>query len=148
MREMTNTTIYGSTMLDLVNVAKKMGFDAYGATGEYEDLMKEKMPCIAHVVIDDILNHFVVVYKIGIKKIKIGDPAKGIYTLTRQEFEKMWKSKSVILLKPTNDLLNENTLRWHSWLSNYIKKDSIWLMQSIFLGIVFTILGLLTSLFI
>lgn len=41
LREKMNTTTNGSTMLDMVNTAKLIGFDASGATGEYEDLMKE-----------------------------------------------------------------------------------------------------------
>jgi ATP-binding cassette subfamily B protein len=148
LRELTNTSVNGSTMLDLVNAAKKIGFNAFGAAGEYDDLMKEKMPCIAHVVIDEMLSHFVVIYKIDAKKVKIGDPGKGIYNLSRQEFEKIWKSKTVVLLKPTENLLNEKTVTWFNWILQYLKKDNIWLIQSVFLGIVFTALGLLTSLFI
>ncbi len=148
LRELTNTSVNGSTMLDLVNAAKKIGFDASGASGEYDDLMKEKMPCIAHVVIDEMLSHFVVIYKINAKKVKIVDPGKDVYNLSRQEFEKIWKSKAVVLLKPTENLLNEKTVTWFNWILQYLKKDNIWLIQSVFLGIVFTALGLLTSLFI
>ncbi len=148
LRELTNTSVNGSTMLDVVNAAKKIGFDAFGASGKYDDLMKEKMPCIAHVVVDEVLNHFVVVYKINAKKVKLGDPGKGVYNLSRLEFEKIWKSKAVVLLKPTENLLNEKTVTWFNWILNYLKKDNIWLIQSVFLGIVFTVLGLLTSLFI
>jgi len=36
-RELCNTTITGSTMLDIVNAAKQIGIDAYGAKGEYDD---------------------------------------------------------------------------------------------------------------
>ena len=148
LRELTNTSVNGSTMLDLVNAAKKIGFDASGASGEYDDLMKVKMPCIAHVVIDEMLNHFVVVYEIDAKKVKIGDPGKGVYNLNCQEFDKIWKSKAIVIIKPTENLLNEKTVTWFNWIMNYIKKDNIWIIQSIFLGIIYTLLGLLTSIFI
>lgn len=148
LREMMNTSVNGSTMLDLVNSAKEIGFHAFGASGEYEDLMKEHLPCIAHVVIDNQLQHFVVVYKINAKEVLIGDPGKGLYKLSKNQFLEIWKSKAVVLLKPEKELLNEKTITWFNWIMQYIKKDNIWIIQSIFLGIIYTILGLLTSIFL
>ena len=52
MRELCETTTQGSTMLDLVKAAEKVGFKAYGAKDEYEELKKEKMPCIALLDLD------------------------------------------------------------------------------------------------
>ncbi len=148
LREMISTSVNGSTMLDLVNAAKEIGFNAFGASGEYEDLLKEQMPCIAHVVMDNQLQHFIVVYKINQKGVLVGDPGKGVYKLTKEQFLEIWKSKAAVLLKPEKELLNENTITWFSWIMQYIKKDNIWIVQSIFLGIIYTILGLLTSIFI
>jgi len=148
LREKMNTSMNGSTMLDLVNTAKEIGFDAFGASGEYADLMKEQMPCIAHVVIDNQLQHFIVIYKINSKDILVGDPGKGLYKLPKEKFLEIWKSKSVVLLKPGKELLNEKTITWFNWIMQYIKKDNIWIIQSIFLGIIYTLLGLLTSVFI
>lgn len=148
LRELTNTGVNGSTMLDLVNTAKEIGFDAFGASGEYEDLMKEQMPCIAHVIIDNRLQHFVVVYKINSKEVVIGDPGKGLYKLSKEKFLEIWQNKAVVLLKPGKELLNKKTITWFGWIIEYIKKDNVWLIQSVFLGIIYTILGLLTSIFI
>ena len=86
LRELCNTNLKGSTMLDLVNASKTLGFKAIGASGEYEDLMKEKTPSIAaHVVIDDTLNHFVVVYK-----IKILSPTSSNYKRVKIEFIRIY----------------------------------------------------------
>jgi ATP-binding cassette subfamily B protein len=148
LRELMNTSVNGSTMFDLVNTAKEIGFNAFGASGEYEDLMKEQLPCIAHVIMDNQLQHFVVVYKINAKEVLIGDPAKGLYKLSKEKFLGIWKTKSVVLLKPEKELLNEKTITWFKWIMQYIKKDNIWIIQSIFLGIIYTLLGLLTSVFI
>ena len=135
-------------MLDLVNAAKKLGFKAIGASGEYEDLMKEKTPSIAHVVIDDILNHFVVVYKIEANKIFLADPGKGKYWLSKDEFLKIWKSKAVVLLEPEKELFNRETPHWYDWIFTYIKKEETWVYQSLFLGVVYTLLGLATAIFV
>ncbi|MBR3606655.1 MAG: hypothetical protein IKL51_03645 [Lachnospiraceae bacterium] len=39
------------------------------------------MPCIAHVVVDGNLMHYVVIHKITKKQIVIADPGKGIVKL-------------------------------------------------------------------
>jgi len=136
-------------MLDLVNASKTLGFKAIGASGEYEDLMKEKTPSIAaHVVIDDTLNHFVVVYKIKSDKIFIADPGKGKYWLSKEEFLKIWKSKSVVLLELEKELLKKNTPQWYNWILSYIQKEESWVYQSLFLGTIYTMLGLVTALFV
>jgi ATP-binding cassette subfamily B protein len=100
LRELCNTNLHGTTMLDIVNAAKVLGFKAFGASGEYKDLLNEEMPCLAHVIINDTLNHFVVIYKIKNNKIFIADPGKGKYWLSKDEFLKIWKNKSVVLLEP------------------------------------------------
>ena len=71
VRELANTDAQGSNMLGLVNAAKELGFEAVGASGDYEDLMKETMPCIAHVILENQLQHFVVIYKIDTKHVLI-----------------------------------------------------------------------------
>ena len=148
MRELCQTGTQGSTMLGLVNAAKEIGFEAAGASGEYEDLMKEKMPCIAHVVMDNNLHHFIVIYKIYNNKLIVGDPGKGRYKLSKKEFLNIWKSKAVILFDLKGKLLNEKDTKWYSWIIDYLKKEESWVYQSIFLGIVYTLIGLLTSLFV
>ena len=148
MRELCETTTQGSTMLDLVKAAEKVGFKAYGAKGEYEELKKEKMPCIAHVVLESGLNHFVVIYKIESKGVLVGDPGKGIYKLKREEFLKIWQKKSVILLQPNSKLLTSEHTSWIKWISTYLKKNESWVYQTVFLGIVYTVLGLFTAIFV
>jgi ATP-binding cassette, subfamily C, bacteriocin exporter len=148
MRELCETTTQGSTMLDLVKAAQKVGFKAFGAKGEYEDLKNEKMPCIAHVVLESGLNHFVVIYKINSKRVLIGDPGKGIYKLKKEEILKIWHKKSVILLQPDSKLYNSDQTSWIKWITNYLKKNESWVYQTVFLGIVYTVLGLLTALFV
>ena len=148
MRELCRTNTKGSTMLDLVNAAKEIGFNATGARGEYEDLMKEKMPCIAHVITEKNLQHFIVIYKISANTLFIGDPGVGRYKLSKEKFKEIWKSKSVILLKAGGNLLKEKNVEWFAWVIEYLKKEESWVYQSLFLGIVYTFIGLLISLFV
>ncbi len=147
-RQLCRTDTQGSTMLDLVHAAEKMGFKAWGASGSVADLAKEKMPCIAHVVLESGLQHFLVIYRIRKEKLYAGDPGKGRYTLTRSEFEKIWKHHAVILLQPAGPLMNEPSRSWLTWLASYLRQQESWLLQILFTGIIYTALGLLTALFV
>ena len=148
IRELCETTQQGSTMLDLVIAGDKVGFKAYGAKGEYDDLIKEKMPCIAHVVLESGLNHFIVIYKINSKGVLIGDPGKGIYKLKKEKFLKILEKKYVILLQPKSRLYTSDHPGWIKWITKYLKKNESWVYQTVFLGSVYTVLGLLTTIFV
>lgn len=147
MRELCGTNPAGTTMLSMVEAARKSGFEAFGASGEYEDLLKESMPCIAHVIADSF-NHYIVVYKISAAGVYVADPAKGRYFMKKQDFISIWQSRSVILLKPAGSLMKRKTIKWFEWICPFIRKEETWLYQSVFLGLIYTITGLLTAVFI
>lgn len=53
------------------------------------------LPCIAHVIVDGNLLHYVVIHKITKKQVVIADPGRGIIKLTPEEFfEKCMKKIS------------------------------------------------------
>ncbi len=148
IRELCNTNVNGSTMLDVVVAAKKLGFDANGAAGEFDDLLKEKMPCIAHLVLENGFQHFVVIYKIKKDKIYLADPGKGKYWLSKEEFLKLWKTKSVVLLTPTENIYYDKAYNWYNWLYEYLKKDESWVYETLFLGIIYSLLSMVTAVII
>ena len=148
MRELCETDALGASMLGLVKAAEKIGFRAIGASGEYEDLMNEDMPCVAHVVLENNLQHFIVIYQINSEKVLVGDPGKGRYYLTKKEFLEIWESKSVILFTQDKEILNAQVSHWLSWIFHYLKKQESWIYQSIFLGVLYTVFGLATAIFV
>lgn len=148
VRELAQTDARGTTLLHLMQAAQALGFQARGATGEYDDLARETMPCIAHVVLDGRLQHYVVVYRITPKKVTLGDPGRGLVTLSREEFCAIWVQKAVLLLKPTEGLVRETPPHWLRWIGAHFRREETWLFQSVFLGAVYTLLGLLTALFV
>ena len=148
VRELCNTTATGSSMLGLANAAEKLGFTAMGVTGTYEDLLKEKMPCIAHVINDNGLQHFIVVYKVEEDRVLIGDPGTGVRKISKEEFLSWWRKKCILLLKPKEKIFQGENPQWYNWIFGYLKQERIWIYQSLFLGLVYTILGLLFSYFI
>lgn len=60
IRQMASTDKKGTNVLGMIEAAQRMGFHAKGVKGEWESLFNIPMPTIAHVVVKEVLHHFVV----------------------------------------------------------------------------------------
>jgi ABC-type bacteriocin/lantibiotic exporter with double-glycine peptidase domain len=96
----SGTTLNGTSMLGLYQAATKIGFEARGFEAEISHLKELKEPVILHVIIDEKREHFIVCY--GFRdKFLIGDPGWGVTEYSEQELEAIWKSKTLLQLKPS-----------------------------------------------
>ena len=105
LREITNTTKDGVSLYNLIEGAKRIGFDAIGVTGKLEDINVNNLPCIVHTIVNKSYKHYIVLYQINSIKqeVIIMDPAKGKKTISFSEFN-MLTSNNYIFLKPTKPL--------------------------------------------
>lgn len=99
IRSQSLTTHYGVTALNLIECAKKYGFDAIGK--KILELKDLHLPSIAHFNINNSLSHFVVIYKIDEEKVTIMDPAKGKRVISMLEFNELFTG-NIIELYPKN----------------------------------------------
>src|SRR6187549_594785 len=91
MRQLASTDKKGTNILGLIEAASKLGFEAKGVRGEFSSLLRIPTPAIAHVVINRILHHYVVIYKATTRLIQVMDPADGqIHNYSHDEFKKLW----------------------------------------------------------
>ena len=91
IRQLAGTDKKGTNVLGMIEAAQKLGFEAKGVKGPFESLFKIPKPSIAHVIVNEVLHHFVVIYKTSNKYIEIMDPGDGqIYRKTHEEFKKEW----------------------------------------------------------
>ena len=95
----TNTNKDGTDALNIINAAKKYGFDAMGIKIENFFNNQIKLPAIAHVILKNNLEHFVVIYKITKKQVYLMDPAQGKIKMSINEFMKIW-SKVILIFTP------------------------------------------------
>lgn len=94
IREVAGTDRQGTNAYGMIQAAEQLGFSAKGVKGNAEAFFSEfPLPCIAHVVVDGGLMHYVVIHKITKKQVIIADPAKGIMKLTPEEFFGVTKEK-------------------------------------------------------
>lgn len=87
IREVAGTDKQGTNAYGLIKAAEQLGFSAKGVKGNKEAFFSEfPLPCIAHVIVDGNLLHYVVIHKITKKQVIIADPGVGIVKLTPEEF--------------------------------------------------------------
>ncbi|EPY2303713.1 peptidase domain-containing ABC transporter, partial [Clostridium sporogenes] len=145
IREIAGTDKEGTSALGIIKAAEELGFTAKGVkASKPEDLFSEiPLPCIAHVVIDKKLLHYVVIHKISQKEIIIADPGKGIVKYTPQEFFEIWTG---VLLIMTPTVKFERGNKEKGLFQRFFKliKPQKKLLINIFLSsIIYTILGII-----
>ncbi len=88
LRELTKTNKEGTNALFLLDAGVKLGFYTKALKGDIMDLKDNMLPCIAHVVIDNKYQHFVVILNVNKKRkmITISDPAKGIVKYRLEDY--------------------------------------------------------------
>ena len=83
----SRTDKQGTNAYGIVKAAEELGFSAKGVKGDREAFFTPfPLPCIAHVVVDGGLFHYVVIHKITKKRVVIADPGVGLVKLTPAEF--------------------------------------------------------------
>ena len=149
LREKSGTSKTGTTLLGLFQCANEIGFDAEGCEADTNALIEHKAPVILHVVIEKKYEHYVVCYSFDGSLFTIGDPAKGIEYWEESQLLECWKSKTCLTLKPNETFrrADVNKKEKRDWLMNLLKKDSEAIYTIIFLGVLFTILGMSMSIF-
>jgi ATP-binding cassette subfamily B protein len=143
IREVAGTDKQGTNALGMIKAAEQLGFTAKAVKGDQKAFFSEfPKPCIAHVVVDGSLLHYVVIYKITEKQVIVADPGKGLVKYTPDEFFKIWTGV-LILLVPSESFEkggeNESTI--HRFFKLLIPQKR--LILEIFLSsLVYTVLGI------
>ena len=149
IRQYASTDKKGTNVLGMVEAAQQLGFQAKGVRGTLESLGKIPKPAIAHVIVKEILHHFVVIYEVSSTHISIMDPGDGrMYKKTIEEFTKEWTGVLILLL-PDEQFTTGNekvsSLRRFWFL---LQPHRTVMLQAFFGAVIYTLLGLSTSIYI
>ena len=156
IRNLSETTREGSSLLGLSDAAENLGFRSLGVQIDFKTLVEEvPLPCIVHWN----KQHFVVVYDIVKSKkynvkstntpdlvhytIKISDPSYGLIEYSQEEFIKSWIGENAdenteegiaLLLETTpaffkNEFDEEESKASFSFLSKYLLKYKSLVLQ-------------------
>ncbi|MBD0404785.1 peptidase domain-containing ABC transporter [Flammeovirga sp. EKP202] len=149
IRQLASTDQKGTNLLGLIEAAKALGFDAKGVRGDIKALPEATCPSIAHVVLDNGLHHFLVIIQVTSSKVVVMDPGDGQYhDYSLDSFSKLW-SGVLILITPSISFEKKNeTISISSRFYELLSTHKSVLFQAIIGALVFTILGLSTSIYI
>lgn len=154
IREMAGTDTAGTNVFGMIKAAKLLGFTAKAYKGTQEEFFSGfPLPCIAHVMVNGGLFHYVVIHKISKKKIIIADPALGIKKIKPSEFfgndseekgETLYKWTGIIItLVKNNDfkhgVKSKNDLTHFLYL---LRPQKRLLLNSFVASLIYTILGI------
>lgn len=157
IRQIASTDRRGTNVLGVTTAAEKLGFSAKGVKALNQDgtkkiapLQKIPLPAIAHVLIDGRLSHYVVIYQVTDKWLRIMDPAVGkVEKWNFEKFEQTWTG-ILILMLPDDNVFQKGSEKV-SIMNRFLyllKPHKAVIIQAIFGAVIYTILGLATSVFV
>ena len=104
LKDLAHVQTTGTTLLDLLTTAQKVGFQARAFHVEdFSDLDDDEGRALLPGIIHWEENHFVVLYKLTPKEALIGDPAQGLRRIPRSRLGEHWNG-ILLSLKPTEAL--------------------------------------------
>ncbi len=149
IRQYAGTDKQGTSLFGLIEAAEQLHFQARGAKAVGIALAGIPLPAVFHLVLENGLQHFVVVYKIRKKWVRYMDPAIGkLITRPRPVFEKSW-SGVILLLLPSDQFRRGNEKKsafFRFW--QLIGPHRNLLLQALLGAGVYTMLGLSTSIYV
>lgn len=79
----------GFSLLDMKRYLEGIGYQADGVRGPLDSLLDWNVPAIV-LINDRGYRHFVIVKGVQADRVLFGDPATGMRTVSRVDFERMW----------------------------------------------------------
>ncbi len=149
IRQYAGTDKSGTNVLGLTEAAEKLGFQARGVKGPLESLQKIPLPAIAHVKLVNGLLHYVVIYRVSKKRITLMDPGGGkLKTQKLSSFAIDWTGVLVLLLPDEKFTSGGSQPGNMSRFWHLIKPHSGIMFQAMLGAMVYTMLGLATSVYL
>ena len=155
IREVAGTDKQGTNAYGVIKAAETLGFSAKGVKGNKEAFFSEfPLPCIAHVIVDGSLLHYVVIHKITKKQVILADPGVGIVKLTPEEFfgevhedgkpsKYQWSGVLVLLVKNETFKRGDETKGLFSRFFHLLIPQKKLLLHIFVASLIYTILGIL-----
>ncbi len=149
IRLYAGTDKQGTSLSGLLEAAEKLHFKARGVKARGVPLTDIPVPSVFHLIQENGMQHFVVVYKIKKNRIIYMDPAFGrIVSKSRIEFETRW-SGVVLLLLPSEQFRqgNEKKSVYHRFWHLILPHKNL-LIQAMVGALIYTVLGLASSIYV
>ena len=125
---------------------RSLGFDANAVKGDFDTLVESKdmiFPVIAHTLLKENFEHYVVIYKITKNKVIIADPAIGIKKYSFQDFKKIWTGVIIVIHNNNKFFERQKERTLLSTIFENFSKNKGTIIKIILMSFLITILGIL-----
>lgn len=156
-RELADTDLNGTNIDGIIQAAGAIGLEADAVRANEAALFSHiTYPCIAHVIVNEQLYHYVVIYKITENAIWIGDPARGVLKMKPEVFlgteEKTvngirykWTGILIQFKKNADFVTSKSTTKPFFW--QLIKREKGLLTAALLVSALYTGLGISGSVY-
>ena len=149
IRQYATTDQRGTNMLGLIKAATKLGFQAKGVKGTLESLARIPLPAIAHVIVQEQLHHYVVLYRVTKRQVTYMDPADGRrHRVSLNEFKEKWTGVLLLLLPDTSFQPGDHKQSVIGRFWQLVQPHRAVMTQALFGAAVYTVLGLAMSIYV
>jgi len=149
IRDLAGTNSKGTNLLGMIEASEKLGLETKAVRVNKKDLDKLPLPFIAHLNIKKKWFHFVVVYKIEGKNLRVMDPAFGKLQLVKQkDFINEWTEVALILEKGQEFKEGNHKRTNLSRFLDLIKPFRSSFSEAFIAAIIYSALGITTSIFV
>lgn len=146
IREVAGTDKQGTNAYGVMKAAESLGFTAKGVKGNQEAFFSDfPLPCIAHVIVEGTLLHYVVIHKITKKQVVVADPGKGVTGYTPEEFFKIWTGVLILMVPNVSFNKGNDTKGLFSRFFSLLMPQKKLLVNIFFTSLIYTLLGILGS---
>lgn len=148
LREDTYTTNDGTNAYHLVKTLKKYMFEAEGLKISINDLNNINYPAIGHILLDNKIPHFVVIYGFNNKYVTLMDPSAGMKKIKIELFKEIFTG-AIIICNPINKIISiDKPDNINKLFKQIYLEDKNLIKKIILVSIVLTIISIIISFFL
>lgn len=149
IRQYAGTDKKGTNLTGLIEAAGRLGFQAKGAKGTIESLVKIPLPAIVHLVLKSGLHHYVVIYKVTDKLVVYMDPTGGVIVKKNiDEFKTEWTGVVVLLLPDQNFVKGNEKESNIKRFWQLLAPHKTMMVQALVGAVIYTLLGLSMAVYV
>jgi HlyB family type I secretion system ABC transporter len=93
IRRLVHTSIDGTSLAGIASGAEQVGLRVRSVKASKTRLDELPLPAVCHFE----GNHWVVLYRVDDRQVRLADPARGLVKMDRAEFEEKWSGYSALL---------------------------------------------------
>ncbi len=143
IRGLVHTSADGTSLLGIARGAEALGLAVHTVRASKSRLDRLSLPAIVHWE----GNHWVVLYEVGERHVRVGDPARGVMRVPRDEFEQKWTGYAALIDRtPAFDRATESRPSY-AWLRPFLRPHRKTFAMAVVLALLAAALELVIPIF-